>query len=988
MEGFFILLVLGILFGGLILGVIALVKVGRMRDRIQALERGLRELRSEQRGDAAAIVAPAPKPEPVVLPHRELADEITPRPPVPVPVAGSSEAWDGDGPALDEPLADEKPSRAPEALKAPKIAIDWERWVGVRGAAILGGIALALAGLFFFQHALTQGWIGPGARVLTGAIVGTLCLLSKVPLQRRGYALLGSVLAGAGAVILYGAAWAGARKYELFPIGAGFAWMLAVTAACVWLAWRHRSQLIAIFGLVGGFATPLLLSTGQDRPITLFGYILLLDLAMLALARKRSWPLLGLLGVVGTTLVQALWIFMRMDPERAGLGLVILGVFALVFVLSGHGSKESRTSWLASQVAGVLLPFAMAFYFAGRSELGEHLWPVAGLCALLGAASYWVSAEGHRQLVVTTVLATIGIVGAWLVSRQGPEAAEAWEFVWAACVLTVVHIVCGEWSSRGLAAPEKGRHTWLSVPGAGAGILALGLSLLYGFITAERGNDFVPFLPSAVLALALAVLGLFATRRRELAAFPLITGFAAGVVLLGFHNSHALATNPGYPGNLAIRLTLLALGFLFLVVGRARLSQPSGSWTLLGALACLLPATLGLVPPRDFEPHLYLGTTLAFAAVAVHAAIWARSQWGYAATVFAIGIAAVSWRGNYPWVVVLPSAPETLGWHAAIAGLLALAPAAMRAGLSTTPNIWRVAAVAPLLWFSPSLFGLFREWQEEWLVLLPLGLGTICAAGFALESRYQKQHGLEKQSTGYVWYGASAAFFAGFAPAILIDVHWLPLGGVVVGLAWSVLASHTQRPKLRNLASMTLMVGAIALIGLMLMPRAFERTDALLFNEVTYVYLLPTAVLLLASRFHRPLGDSDHRIANFCRGTSALFAALLLFVWLNLEVLNAFTTTDHLHVRIEPDAGRNLAHSVAWTVYSLGLLAVGTVRRASAPRWMSLVFLLATIAKVFLYDLRELQGLYRAGSMLGLAVCLLIVSALYQRFVFRKPEAD
>jgi len=46
-----------------------------------------------------------------------------------------------------------------------------------------------------------------------------------------------------------------------------------------------------------------------------------------------------------------------------------------------------------------------------------------------------------------------------------------------------------------------------------------------------------------------------------------------------------------------------------------------------------------------------------------------------------------------------------------------------------------------------------------------------------------------------------------------------------------------------------------------------------------------------------------------------------------------------------------------------------------------------TIAKVFLYDLGELQDLYRVASLLGLAVSLILVSLAYQRFVLRREPA-
>jgi uncharacterized membrane protein len=79
--------------------------------------------------------------------------------------------------------------------------------------------------------------------------------------------------------------------------------------------------------------------------------------------------------------------------------------------------------------------------------------------------------------------------------------------------------------------------------------------------------------------------------------------------------------------------------------------------------------------------------------------------------------------------------------------------------------------------------------------------------------------------------------------------------------------------------------------------------------------------------------------------------------------------------------------SVAWAVFALGLLVFGVRTKSVSSRWTSLAFFLATIAKVFLYDLRFLHGLSRVGSLVGLAFALLAVSLLYQRFVFRREPS-
>ena len=95
---------------------------------------------------------------------------------------------------------------------------------------------------------------------------------------------------------------------------------------------------------------------------------------------------------------------------------------------------------------------------------------------------------------------------------------------------------------------------------------------------------------------------------------------------------------------------------------------------------------------------------------------------------------------------------------------------------------------------------------------------------------------------------------------------------------------------------------------------------------------------------------------------------------------------EWVDVSLHREPTRDLLLSIAWAVYALLLLGLGMGRRIGGLRWLSLGLFIATIGKVFLYDLGNLQGLHRVGSMFGLAVSLLLVSFLYQRFVFRSPR--
>ncbi len=110
-------------------------------------------------------------------------------------------------------------------------------------------------------------------------------------------------------------------------------------------------------------------------------------------------------------------------------------------------------------------------------------------------------------------------------------------------------------------------------------------------------------------------------------------------------------------------------------------------------------------------------------------------------------------------------------------------------------------------------------------------------------------------------------------------------------------------------------------------------------------------------------------------------------MWLTVEVQQAFAERESFSLFWPHNQPREVAVSVSWAVYALALLALGMRRKQSGLRWASLVLLVIVIGKLFLFDLSELQGLYRVASFLGLAVSLLLVSFGYQRFVFRKSGA-
>jgi uncharacterized membrane protein len=107
---------------------------------------------------------------------------------------------------------------------------------------------------------------------------------------------------------------------------------------------------------------------------------------------------------------------------------------------------------------------------------------------------------------------------------------------------------------------------------------------------------------------------------------------------------------------------------------------------------------------------------------------------------------------------------------------------------------------------------------------------------------------------------------------------------------------------------------------------------------------------------------------------------VLAFGFASLSVRHAFHGSVLASGAISNAEG--FSYSGAWLVFAAVLLGTG-VRRGSSPlRWASLGILMATVGKVFLFDMADLGGLWRVASFLGLGLSLVAIGFVYQRFVF------
>jgi uncharacterized membrane protein len=143
-----------------------------------------------------------------------------------------------------------------------RIGSHWLNRIGI--AAVLIGVS------YFLKFAFDNSWIGPSGRVTIGLLAGIAMVVWSERFRSKGFKAFSYSLKAVGIGALYLSLWAAFQVYSLVPSGVAFVMMLAVTAATAAMALAQDAQILAAFALTGGFSTPLLLSTGQNREIALF----------------------------------------------------------------------------------------------------------------------------------------------------------------------------------------------------------------------------------------------------------------------------------------------------------------------------------------------------------------------------------------------------------------------------------------------------------------------------------------------------------------------------------------------------------------------------------------------------------------------------------------------------------------------------------------------------------------------------------------------
>ena len=967
-------------------------RIEDLTSRLDALEREVFFLtvqKTSPQPAAPPVEKAAPQPVPAPAPASPAPLRQTEPPPEPAFIA----------PRMAPPVAPPPPQPVPTAQRPPEPAepaINWEQFMGVKGFAWLGGFALFLGIVFFIKYSFDNNLVPPQLRVATGFLTGLGLIVGGVLLARKDFPALSQTLCATGVVALYAVTFACRSLYhfEFFGPIPTFLLMALITSAAFLLAARLNALVVAILGMLGGFLTPLLLSTGQDNPLGLFAYIAILDTGLILIALSRRWHFLAALAALGTASLQIGWadtFFVRekyFEGNKILIPLAVLLGFNLLY-LAANGlarRRDQSNGWLAGghlALAAVTLGFTASFFefaplvirpvllfsFVFLLDLGVAALarldarvaaapPIAGL-AVFALLALWTAQHLTSELLNAALAFYFlfalfhSALPAFQQRRTGETSpAAAWTHLFPPLALLLVLVPIFK-------LPELSFLVWPFV------LLVDLLAIVLAALTATL----VPVL--VVLLLTLAATGALIFKiPSDLTGLPtsfyLLGAFAAffvgaSVWLVRKLKPAALTSGRPFTGDLAAPEALAALlpassaalPFLLLImtVLRLPLANPSPVFGLALLLAVLL-----------------LGLTRLFSMIALPVV-------GLAG-VFALECAWHFRRFDITNDGVPPALPLT--WYLVFLGVFALFPFLFLKPFAEKTGPWIAAALAGPAQFL-LIFRLVKTaWPNAAMGLLPAAFAVPALASLVLVLRKIPAES-RARLTQLAWFGGVTLFFITLIFPIQFDRQWITLGWALEGAALLWLFHRVPHPGLR-LAGFGLLVAAFARLALNPAVLGYHARSATpVFNWYLYTYGVATVCLFAGANRLAP--PRHLLLKSNAQAVLAALGTVLAFLLLNIEIADCFSEPGStLTFQFSGNFARDMSYSIAWGLFALALLVAGIRRQLPPARYAAMALLCVTLLKLFLHDLAQLGPLYRIGAFIAVAVIAMLASFAYQKF--------
>jgi uncharacterized membrane protein len=278
-----------------------------------------------------------------------------------------------DSPEVAVPPDFREPQRIPPVpVTSPKTEVSLETRIGGQWLNRIGIVAVLVGLSYFLKLAIENDWIGPETRVAIGLVAGIGLILWSERFRARAFLAFAYSLKAIGIGALYLSLWAAFQFYHLVSAPVAFFAMILVTASSVAMSLTQNSELLAAFALVGGFLTPVLVSTNQNHEVALLSYVALLDLGIVWVVAVRGWQRLLLASSVGTALLFAAWASSYYTEEQLATTLAFASFFFLLYAAAPFLGRKSALERYPNVLVALALFSASCYFAATYSMLYQH----------------------------------------------------------------------------------------------------------------------------------------------------------------------------------------------------------------------------------------------------------------------------------------------------------------------------------------------------------------------------------------------------------------------------------------------------------------------------------------------------------------------------------------------------------------------------------------------------------------------------------------
>ncbi|WP_162651170.1 DUF2339 domain-containing protein [Lentilitoribacter sp. Alg239-R112] len=909
---------------GSILGAIAYFSQGGLRADIEKLKIEIKALKSQIADGGNTLTSPeGEEAKPFTTEKIEPPEE---------PELSDAVAQDEEGEATSEPEPaiaarvsdDETISEDVEKETVPQTPkIDTESNIGGKLSIWVGGLTLAIGGLYLAKYSIEAGLLGPQARVTLGFLFGLLVAAGGEWTRRRPdrFSLAGfesanipAILSGVGIFIMFGSIYAAHSLYGLIGPTTSFI-ILAILALASLLISLLHGPVLAALGLLASYVVPFLINSDSANVPVLASYVLLVSAAAMYVAWYRAWLWCALTSVAAMLCYSFLLEIAEGDENSIIVGIYILGTLALTYlslVWSVHERKpdaEMAIDWQPTIALSALF-VPVLFHFSRDQSLAVHIIELALLLALPLAASYRYPALRF----VTIVPSILAVLKFWTMFAPHNNTVEKWQ-TWADQLGNQIAGPNGKLYPSESFVPYLTDTTYMMVA-------TLTVLVLIGFavLTAPKARA---RLVTASVSTSVS-LAIFISCYVRIAELEQSTQFAlVGLILFALFHLQANYYHNKLDEKLPARDATIAVALIGSLVSLAL--AVSIYFSGVG-----LTIALGLITAATMLTHMRypLNGLRIFAVIAVA-----------------------------PYIV-------RLLWQPFID---------KSALLDATPffNILTLGYGIPALGFIFASYIATKHKDDLWTQ----GLQALAIISSVITITMLALHAIDPSFSFNTYRSAVAA------SATLVMVG----GAFSLGLTRIAKrkggSSRILRWAAEGLGILGMLIGALALfIGLNpMLPMAtweYSSTDVhmgegLLFNLIGYAYALPFILFALI------VWQGRASKSKYYQWTALGFTALLGFFWINLTIRHAFHGVKIASAPILQ--AENYTYSLVWLIIGIIVLFLGIRWRQQLLRKASGLIILAVVLKAFIIDMSHLEGVLRAISFIGLGGTLMGIGFVYQR---------